>query len=848
MCKFHSNRALSPSIVRLEFVKMYWIPIVLVAAAACAQAQQTALSRVPDDLAECYSDPNLLNRNNLPPATIQVLIDIIRQIEDNPNVNMDLRQLSAVLLHTYRQDGIEFHMNQNSFASTMVLPFSPTGHSFHRHRLLLTRLIPRNFASLANDTLPSQLKCAIHHMLSTTVDMRLRGDESNCNQLSQYRSLRSGRSISDDVEIIKPMMKTDPSGAMQNHNPNDDVEYSSFSDTMSERQQLSQSTCPLLGGVVNTQWGAVSAGTVIAGIAAGASPQVVPIMNLVRDSDLNYKNVPQNVNNLFPATLSGDLAEAVLIQGTERGNSIISVGTAGNWNSSQATRFFMLHNYVNVEMTDPEIRGGIDGFVLGSLMPSILANSGNLPLSTLLDMYYSPVNGLLTDPSIRACNRGNLAQTNIPNLQAETLAFAAALDTNMALRGTIISGLDALVQSAVANFQTYTANNLNDMNCVTTLTVSRDFRTRTRLYIAMDATWPYQAVYPAISFLLDEIEVNKFGSNVTLLSAFDGSIIINTTGSIAEFHANYTAARHASILTGVNLLTSLTNIRQLMQEQLDLERINNYVGGASTVLLYMINSGNLQNNQAVWEQARLLNETVPDLRILFATSSNQQETIWNLVRDMSNDIHTVSLNTGGLNADVVMRPVLDRIFSAGRRIINPQCGSNFDGGSSGSRHFNDNVEPGYINFYSIHPNYFYLTSENRRIRINRSGGGPGTLTVCHSRVIEHPRQNITQIGEDANAVTCQTLATTGNVDINLENACDNYWTINTCPPFYISVQSNAALTAASAVACTDANCRFPYNIPYQVQIEELGCFSGANSVTASFLIILTALYFTLIKN
>lgn len=60
----------------------------------------------------------------------------------------------------------------------------------------------------------------------------------------------------------------------------------------------------------------------------------------------------------------------------------------------------------------------------------------------------------------------------------------------------------------------------------------------------MDATWPYQAVYPAISFLLDEIEVGKFGSNVTLLSSFDGSVIINTTASIAEFHANYTEARH----------------------------------------------------------------------------------------------------------------------------------------------------------------------------------------------------------------------------------------------------------------------------------------------------------------
>lgn len=42
-------------------------------------------------------------------------------------------------------------------------------------------------------------------MLSTTVDARVRGDESSCNQLSQYRALRSGRSprsIDEDVEIL----------------------------------------------------------------------------------------------------------------------------------------------------------------------------------------------------------------------------------------------------------------------------------------------------------------------------------------------------------------------------------------------------------------------------------------------------------------------------------------------------------------------------------------------------------------------------------------------------------------------------------------------------------------------
>lgn len=94
---------------------------------------------------------------------------------------------------------------------------------------------------------------------------------------------------------------------MQNYDPNNDVEYSSsYGSSMSERQ-VAESTCPLLDGVVYTDWGAVSAGNVIAGIAAGASPQQVPVLQLVRDQNLNYRNVQQTVTSIYPATLSGKL-------------------------------------------------------------------------------------------------------------------------------------------------------------------------------------------------------------------------------------------------------------------------------------------------------------------------------------------------------------------------------------------------------------------------------------------------------------------------------------------------------------------------------------------------------------
>lgn len=77
---------------------------------------------------------------------------------------------------------------------------------------------------------------------------------------------------------------------------------------MSERQQEGQSQCPLLGGVVHTQWGAVSAGHLIAGIAAGSQPQLVPISDLTRESQTpDLRNVQQHVTPIFPATLSGKI-------------------------------------------------------------------------------------------------------------------------------------------------------------------------------------------------------------------------------------------------------------------------------------------------------------------------------------------------------------------------------------------------------------------------------------------------------------------------------------------------------------------------------------------------------------
>lgn len=95
-------------------------------------------------------------------------------------------------------------------------------------------------------------------------------------------------------------------GHLKQYNPNDDVEVSNYNyHDLSERQILVQSQCPILDGVVSTRWGEVSAGNVIAGIAAGAQPQTIPITELAKGSIINQPNVQSFVTALYPATLSG---------------------------------------------------------------------------------------------------------------------------------------------------------------------------------------------------------------------------------------------------------------------------------------------------------------------------------------------------------------------------------------------------------------------------------------------------------------------------------------------------------------------------------------------------------------
>lgn len=122
--------------------------------------QENAQTRIPNSLAECYENPEIYQRDNRLPATVNTLIELIRKVEYSNDYNRDIKEIAVSLLHRFRMDGIE-HATGNFRGN--VLPFSPYGYQFSKHRLLLSRLIPGNVNGFPNNTLSSVERVNFHH-------------------------------------------------------------------------------------------------------------------------------------------------------------------------------------------------------------------------------------------------------------------------------------------------------------------------------------------------------------------------------------------------------------------------------------------------------------------------------------------------------------------------------------------------------------------------------------------------------------------------------------------------------------------------------------------------------------
>lgn len=436
----------------------------LILAIGSVQAQENAQLQIPPSLIECYNTSYFMNRDNRLPANLDTLISLIEKVEQSyvaTGYQMDIRQVAVALLHRFRQDGIRRAAGVTTQIDG-VIPYSPTGFQFPKLRILLSRLLPGNANTFPNSSLTSTERCSLHFMLSSTFDTRQRGDENTvCSQLSQYRAQRLPRALKKsessnfigDAEWLDSRPKRARSGS--NYVQLGEMDYDNdwaYAGTEGTSQ------CPVEDGLVRTPWGTVSAGTLIAGVATGLQQQTINLNTLLslatqRRGRTQSQTTASSIDNRWAATLAGDLAEVTLVQVPLSSGNVASVGATGGWNDTVLPHWYFLTQRNNLEATDAEIRGGLDGLIIAMNVAQWKTQASGLKLSQLLRMYYSSTGVLGT--GIQACGR----QAQFPNvaptqtMQTQTSAFAQVLDREMQLRVT-------LQPASIANFASNAALSL----------------------------------------------------------------------------------------------------------------------------------------------------------------------------------------------------------------------------------------------------------------------------------------------------------------------------------------------------------------------------------------------------
>lgn len=762
---------------------MRWMPLVLLL--GVVTAQDNAGSNVADGLLQCYNTTELMHREFRLPSTINILIDLIRQVEDGKS-NQNAMSFAIELIHRFRQDGIVSTHSPNPY----VFPYTPKGHQLFKNILLLKQFIPGTAMNFPNETLNAIEGCSLHYMLSNTIALEERGDEARvCNTLDRY-TLRIKREL-ENFQNSNDTGKTP------------DVEVLLKPRRLPDNRDIKISDCPIEDGVVYTKWGSIQAGSVLAGIAAGFE-------NIAIESE------KVDAENEFAATISGDIAEVATWQGTNLNS--YDVGTKGSWNSTLVPKYYFINDNEKYQFTDAEIRGDLDGLIMATKVQQWTNRFSQLKLSQILDMYYSP-RGVYSE-NFKACERNKLSTEVFTKekLIQQSEAFGYIYNNIGLFAGTIPKQeIPGFISRTVENYLNYLPK-LNDLNC----DANELQRVATDIIIVLDTQWRFNDIQPAISYLLENLDINKYESTYTLINGQDGEVLVNRSHSLLPFHELYNNTVNEKVNRGFSLQNSMPSVERVLREKLSEDKSKNNMGGKSSIVLFVPNSQTIPSDEGSYFQSRrseILSNYLPDVKFIVLGPGNKDA--YSSLVQSSNDAFTLAYDNDNRIIESV-RPMIQKIAEIPRSVKNPRCGDQMTG-DVGSNSIELAVEPGTINYYKIAPNYLVGEGpKNFKIRAQYE-----QITFCYSRSESMPSENTTG--------SCEKLS--GNEKtIELTDTCLD--TVGECSPLYFSV---AAQITKTSPRCRD--CRFPDNVKYILSIDGFSCTSSGNIITTSFALVALMLYF-----
>lgn len=779
--------------------------IVLIIMVLSSYAKGAVVPSIPDHLRDCYRSSL---QNLRAPKRMDVFLSLIKKLE--MNTQLDMRLFSTALLRSLRLDGI-IQSSSNAVETDLILPYRASSFQFHKYKLLMDIFLPSQNLINVDEYLPANEKCLLHKMLSSTVSHWERGDENIVCPLSAQRNQNMVTQSSDRIH----------------------------------------SRCPIEEGVIQTNWGTVSPGTLVAAIASSLESQrvsVTEILNanifkediaepllasakqewvddietLYTEKDNQHQSDIPDISNTWVATLAGDLAEVIVNQGPRVGSVAqnMVIGLSSKWNDTLLPRdhYIMPQNgsIIDWHFTDAEILAGIDGLILSKLVPKWVEERRTLRLSQIIDMYYSN-EGVSFDPTVKACNRQTLFSNmfNSSDLLTEASRFAYVLSLRQITVYIPVEEMERITEAAVTAFVNYLPNilRLNHRNCQVDSSVPV-----IDLIVATDGSWKGYDVEVFMSWIGGALETNLQRGKISLLHGNTGQWIAPPSHNLTTVYS-YIQNFTDEWPNRMNLPSVMSTILQHALNDSLVAIAKNASAGPSTVVLIISPSD--RPSAAEMDRTRdlmtSLRSTYFDVYFTYvAVDLSDFQNINNEYLDYSE----LFLQTASTSVSDVIK-VVDLYLVKSKipmRLMGPQCP--FNDTVFSQVEFEDFIVPNKAIYYRIHS--FYLRQQSL-IQVQFRNSGQGQLLVCMWRGAEASRG-------------CQTIEERASHTFNMTNPCPSP---EFCPPAHFT-----ATATSSSNSCANNDCRFPHEVGYYVSHTGLRCLQlrgNARICTPQWLIIIVTL-------
>ncbi|CAB3239919.1 unnamed protein product [Arctia plantaginis] len=746
-------------------------------------AKSAVVPSVPSHLRDCYRSSLA---DSQAPRRLDVYLSLLRKLELNNQ--LDMRMFSTALLRSLRLDGIE-QSSANAVETEFLLPYRASSFQFHKYKLLMDIFLPSQNLINVDETLPVEEKCLLHEMLSSTVRRWERGDENVVCPVSAQQS---------------QTMVTQSSTRIN-------------------------SRCPIEEGVIQTNWGTVSPGTLVAAIATSLEPQRVSVTDILNANifkqDIaepmmssakqewfeNIETLPNDqgnrwqsdipeISNIWVATLAGDLAEVVVNQGPRVGAVAqnMSIGTNSRWNDTLLPRHHYIFppdgSIIDWHFTDAEMLAGIDGLILAQYVPKWVEQRRTLRLSQVLDMYYSN-DGVSFEPTVRACNRRTLFNNlfNSTDLVTEASKFAYVLSLRQITVYMPVQEMERITNAAVTAFDNYLSaflrQNHNECRVSNSVPVID-------LIVATDGSWKGNDVEEFMSWMGGALESSLQRGTMSLLHGNSGQWIAPPSHNLTTVFShikNYTDQWPNRL----NLPTVMSSVLRHSLNSSLMEIANNASGALSTIVLIISPSD--RPSATEMEQARSLMSSLRTTYFdVYFTYVAENLSDFQVISEYM-DYSELFLRTPSTRVQNVIDAVDDFLLKnhIPSRLIGPQCP--FNNTVFKQVEYEDFVLPNRPMYYRIHP--FYL-QQQPLIQVQFRNSGQGELLVCMWR------------GAEASH-SCQTIEERGTHAFNLTNPCPS-------PDFCLPAHFTVAATSSSNT-CAHNDCRLPHEVGYYITHTGLRC-------------------------